>query len=100
MEPRETRLVDQGMSSPEICDVGSLKGYARLHWIEAAARARPTEKVHALMHHLGPVNLRRAFQQLDGSKAVGIDRVTKQKYAEHLDENIDKLHGALRGGGW
>ena len=100
MERRETRLVDQGMSSPEICDDGSFKGYARLHWIEAAARARPAEKVHALMHHLSPANLRRAFQQLDGSKAVGIDRVTKQKYAEHLDGNIDNLHGVLRGGGW
>lgn len=100
MERRETRSVDQGMSSPEICDAGSFKGYARLHWIEAAAKARPNEKVHALMHHLSPVNLRRAFRELDGSKAVGIDRVTKQKYAEQLDGNIEKLHGALRGGGW
>jgi RNA-directed DNA polymerase len=92
--------VAQGMSSPEVCEVGPFKGYARLHWIEAAARARPTEKCHALMHHLSPINLRRAFQELDGSKAVGIDRVTKQKYAEDLDGNIEKLHGALRGGGW
>ena len=81
MERRETRSVAQCTSSPEVCEDGSFKGYARLHWIAAAARARPDEKVHALMHHLSPINLRRAFQELDGSKAVGIDRVTKQKYA-------------------
>ncbi len=90
----------QSMSPPEVCDDGPFKGYARLHWIEAAARARPTERCHALSHHLNPINLRRAFQELDGSKAVGIDRVTKQKYAEQLDANVEKLHGALRGGGW
>lgn len=100
MERRETRLMAQGTSSSEVCDAGPFKGYARLHWIEAAARARPTEKCHALLHHLSPINLRRAFQELDGSKAVGIDRVTKQKYAELLDGNIEKLHAELRGGGW
>jgi len=92
--------VAQGMSSPEVCEDGPFKGYARLHWIEAAARAKPGEKVHALMHHFTPENLRRAFRELDGSKATGIDRVTKRQYEEHLEENIEKLHGALRGGGW
>jgi RNA-directed DNA polymerase len=100
MERREARSVAQGMSSPEVCEDGPFKGYARLHWIEAAARVKPDEKVHALMHHLNPGNLRRAFRELDGSKAVGIDRVTKRQYAEHLDGNIAALHGALRGGGW
>jgi len=49
MERREARSVAQGMSSPEVCEDGPYKGYARLHWIEAAARAKPGEKVHALM---------------------------------------------------
>lgn len=100
MERREARSVTQCTSSPEVCEAGPFKGYARLHWIEAAARKRPDEKVHSLMHHLNPTNLKRAFRELDGSKAVGIDRVTKHQYAEQLDDNIDKLHAALRGGGW
>ena len=87
-------------SSPQVCEDGPFKGYARLHWIEAAARARSGEVCHALMHHLNPTNLRRAFQELDGSKAVGIDHVTKSQYAKRLDENIKALHDALRGGGW
>ena len=95
MERREARSVAQGTSSPEVCEDGPFKGYARLHWIEAAARAKPDETVHALMHHLNPVNLRRAFQELDGSKAVGIDRVTKRQYVEQLDENTEKLYAAL-----
>lgn len=49
---------------------------------------------------LDSVNLRRAFQSLDGSKAVGIDRVTKSDYQENLEQNLQALEQDLRGGGW
>jgi len=44
--------------------------------------------MHSLMHHLNQVNLRRAFQSLDGNKAVGIDHVTKSEYERNLDQNL------------
>jgi group II intron reverse transcriptase/maturase len=71
-----------------------------LHWIEAAAASGREAKLHALMHHFNPTNLRRAFHELDGSKAVGIDRVTKEQYGRDLDDNIEALYRAIRGGGW
>ena len=53
-----------------------------------------------LMHHLNGHNLRRAFQALDGSKASGIDHVTKNDYQMNLDQNLQALEQTLRGGGW
>jgi group II intron reverse transcriptase/maturase len=56
--------------------------------------------MHNLMHHLNIGNLRRAFQELKGSRASGIDRVTKHGYKACLDENIQELYTRIRKGGW
>jgi len=100
MERRAGRIVNQGKKAPEICADGSFKGYARLHWIHAASQKHPTMMMHTLMHHLNQVNLRRAFQSLDGKKAVGIDHVTKSEYQGNLEQNLHTLEQTLRGGGW
>lgn len=100
MERRGARFVAQRPEAPGVCEVGLYKGYAKLHWIYAAARSRPYEQVGALMHHFSAHNLRRAFKELDGSKATGIDRVTKQAYKANLDENIEALYQRIRKGGW
>ncbi|EQB97926.1 RNA-directed DNA polymerase [Photorhabdus temperata subsp. temperata M1021] len=42
--------------------------------------------------------LKGQFLRLDGSKAVGIDRMTKAAYGEHLDENIQNLILRIRRG--
>lgn len=53
-----------------------------------------------LMHHLNLHNLRQAFRALDGTKASGIDHVTKDVYQQNLEENLQALEQTLRGGGW
>lgn len=49
-----------------------------------------------LFQHFNAENLREAFAALDGSKAVGIDLVTKDQYGKNLDANlqslVDRLH--------
>ena len=42
--------------------------------------------------------LKEQFQRLDGSKAVGIDKMTKASYEVHLDENINRLIKQIRRG--
>ena len=42
--------------------------------------------------------LKEHYQQLDGKKAVGIDKVTKEDYGERLNENVDKLIQQIRRG--
>jgi RNA-directed DNA polymerase len=40
--------------------------------------------------------LRESYRQLDGQKAVGIDRVTKVSYGEKLEENLQDLLARIR----
>jgi len=92
--------VNQLSLTPEVCEVGPFKGYVKLHWIRSAAESRREEKVRSLAHHINPPNLRRAFRELDGSRASGVDGVTKQQYYEKLESNLRALHDTIRCGGW
>lgn len=42
--------------------------------------------------------LKEQFRRLDGSKATGIDHVTKTKWGEQLDENVSRLLQRIRRG--
>lgn len=53
-----------------------------------------------LGHLLNTDMLKWQFHRLDGSKAVGIDGVTKAAYAERLDENIHCLISRIRKGSY
>jgi len=48
------------------------------------------------MHHFTVENLRACFEALDGTKAPGIDGVTKAMYGEHLEDNLQRLYQQLR----
>jgi group II intron reverse transcriptase/maturase len=52
------------------------------------------------LHHLNVHNLRQAFRELDGSKASGIDHVTKEIYRQNLTSHLETLAEAIRRGGW
>jgi RNA-directed DNA polymerase len=52
------------------------------------------------MHHIHTDNLRKAFRELDGSKACGVDGITKQQYELELESNLRALHDTIRRGGW
>lgn len=86
--------------TPQVCEAGPFRGYVKLHWIRAAAERRRREVVGSLFHHLSVDNLRRAFRELDGSRAVGVDGVTKQQYQVKLEDNLRALHHTIRCGGW
>jgi hypothetical protein len=94
MERRGTRSVNQFKLTPPVCKDGPFRGYARLNWIQSAASRKPKERCGALMHHFNLTNLRRAYSGLSGSKAAGIDRVTKQEYGTELERGMQA--GALQ----
>lgn len=100
MEQRGTRRVDRFQLTAEACTDGPFKGYVGLDRINSAAIDRPEEKMTHLMHHLNLVNLRHGFRELDGSKASGIDQVTKLEYGKDLEENIYNLCDEIQRGGW
>ncbi len=100
MEPRARRNVNQSTRATGLCADGLFQGYARLHFILTAAQKQPQEPMRNLMHPLNRHNRRRAYATLDGTKASGIDHVSKNDYRQHLDQNLHALGQALRGGGW
>lgn len=86
--------------TPQVCEAGPFRGYVKLHWIRSAAERRRHEVVGSLSHHLNVDNLRRAFRELDGSRACGVDGVTKQQYQVKLEDNLRALQHTIRCGGW
>lgn len=65
----------------------------------AAQAARDSERVFTTLAHLIDEDfLREAYRHTSKSSAPGIDGVTAEAYAEHLDENLRALHERLRSG--
>lgn len=51
----------------------------------------PDRKHINLIHYVNKDNLRQVFKRLDKKKAVGVDGVSKERYEEHLNENLEDL---------
>ena len=65
----------------------------------AAQAARDPDRVFTTLAHLIDEDfLREAYRHTSKSSAAGIDGVTAQQYAEHLEENLRDLHERLRSG--
>jgi group II intron reverse transcriptase/maturase len=65
----------------------------RIAWLSASD---PDKRFDQLMHHFNKESLAACFNELDGSKAVGIDGVTKAHYGENLEENLNDLVGRMK----
>ena len=63
--------------------------------IAQRARSQPEACFTALMHHFTVDNLRACFMALDGTKAPGVDGITKAMYGQHLEEHLHALHTKL-----
>jgi group II intron reverse transcriptase/maturase len=64
--------------------------------IAQIAKESSKEVFTSLYHHLNEEMLTQAHRELKGDKAVGVDRITKAKYAENLKGNIHHLVEALK----
>ena len=62
---------------------------------EISANTRKPEFT-SLYHHINVEMLKQCHRELDGNKAVGIDRVTKAQYEVNLEENISNLVKRLK----
>lgn len=68
------------------------KGYTLNSWARIGLLAKDRETVfNNLFSHINEENLCQAFRAIDGSKAVGIDNITKKQYAQNLDANLQAL---------
>lgn len=60
------------------------------------AKREPEARFNSLAHHLDEAALKRAFGRIRKDAAAGVDGMTKEEYAKHLDENIRELHQRMR----
>lgn len=68
--------------------------------VAALASNDPWLRFRTLAHLLDRDALQRAFDRLEGRAAVGVDGVTKDQYAQHLEGNLAALHARLKAGSY
>lgn len=67
------------------------------HISERSAKDKDTV-FNNLGHLIDIPLLKETYHQLDGNKAIGVDKVTKASYGEHLENNLSKLLQRIRRG--
>lgn len=91
MERRGAQRVDcwmETLPTPR----GGMMAITRVEQIARRASREPQAVFTALMHHFSVENLRACFEKLDGTKALGVDKVSKADYGEQLEDNLRQLH--------
>ena len=64
--------------------------------INQIAKERPKEKFTSIYHLINEELLKECFKELDGTKATGLDKMTKEEYNENLENNIKNLVTRLK----
>lgn len=67
---------------------GTITKLNRIAWL---SKQDSDKEFQCLMHLFNEESLLECFHSIDGNKAVGIDGMTKSRYAENLDENLGIL---------
>ena len=64
--------------------------------INQISKEKPNEIFTSIYHLINKELLMECFNEIDGSKATGIDKVTKDMYYANLNDNLDKLVEKLK----
>jgi RNA-directed DNA polymerase len=75
-------------------------GSSDLDRVREAARRNKEARFTALLHHITPERLRRAYRELNPKAAPGVDEVTWEAYGRELESNLHDLHGRLHRGSY
>lgn len=68
----------------------------KLERIADESAHEPKPEFTSLYHLINKELLMQCHRELDGSKAVEIDKVTKKEYGENLEQNIEGLAERLK----
>ena len=71
-------------------------------WVRISLRAQrnPNSVFHNLLLHINEETLKETFGELDGTKAPGIDGITKSEYGKNLQQNLEILAERVRKGSY
>lgn len=96
-ERRETQNVDEAAETSSRLRSGRTKSTRTgsiADWMRKNGKSDVT--LQNLMPQFSITNLRQAYDEIEGSKAVGSDGITKDKYGERLEQNLQRLHRRMR----
>ena len=65
----------------------------RIAWL---SRQDSTKTFKCVMHHINEESLKIWYHQVEGNRAVGIDRVNKKSYGKELDKNLKELISRMK----
>ena len=65
----------------------------RISWMSSRDRNR---EFCSLMHHFNVESLRECFKKLDGKKAIGTDKISKEQYGKELTANLEDLMSRMK----
>ena len=94
-EQRGAQVSARSMATPP-APRGGTTATTGIERIARRTRSQPEAPLTTLMHHFTVDNLRACFAALDGTKAPGVDGITKEMYQQHLEDNLQWLHQQLR----
>jgi RNA-directed DNA polymerase len=66
------------------------------HWIATLAQHHAAQGLKSIHHKLDKWLMAEAHRELDGSKATGVDGVTKEQYSQGLSQKLDDLVDRVR----
>ena len=91
------RLHNKGLSE-DTCAVLRDGGNMETKLERIASKSANTKRPEftSLYHLINKEMLLQCHRELDGSKAVGIDDMTKREYSENLESNIENLVDRLK----
>lgn len=71
-------------------------------WMRISLRAQrgPASVFNNLLLHINEETLQEAYDELDGTKASGVDGITKSEYGKALERNLEKLAERIKRGSY
>lgn len=70
-------------------------------WVRISLRAQGESNVFEnLLTHVNAESLKEAFKAIDGSKALGVDGISKKEYGKELDGNLLTLEKRIQSGSY
>ncbi len=89
---RDTLSSEDGGHSRNQTDKQRQKEWFNNRWTRIGLAAQNEQLIFSnLMTHVNEESLKEAFKALEGSKALGVDGISKTKYGKSLEENLKGL---------
>lgn len=100
MEPRVNRLKERKEGHHNPTQQRGTMWKTKLERITVLSKSNNPTIFNNIGHIIDIDMLKSLYQELDGKKAVGIDRITKEQYGKNLGENLHNLIKKIRNGSY